>query len=391
MDPQSTMDQTKPPYNVGFDAGYKEGYDSGYNTGHSQGYSTGYNQGYNQGYDEGYREGYRPGYKAGYADGYKASYEAAHDTGYNDGFKRGYDVGYEESWDAAFNEGYDSSYNIGYHRGFKAGYLDGASEIGTVAAEEAVTSLLPENHILPQYTVVEMILRGLRTCRSELIPLLSGAEVAARIERALEKEKPLSIVRLGDGESLVLAQEVVLDIRTIQNRAPWLVHAGVEVPDLPAQTALKESILRADIVGVPTSRMHNHQPLLFKSFDALEIEWEKLNLTHAIINYILLKEGLLQTAIGDHSVLLVGNHAETLRTVLEKAGVNIAGAVGPVKGVRDTARVMEEVRRYEFDLAFVAAGVAAVILSQRIATEMGKVALDFGHLADELIHGQARW
>lgn len=384
---RATDPKPERSYDLGYDSGYKVGYDAGYGEGHGKGYTAGYNQGY----DEGFKASYKPGYDSGYNEGYKASYDPGFDAGYNEGFQKGYNEGYQKSWDAAFDEGYNSSYNVGYFRGFKVGYLDGASEIGTVAAEEAVTSLLPENHILPQYSVRELIRRGLKTCESELIPLLSGPEVADRIEGALEAKTPLSIVRLGDGESLVLAQQTVLDTATIQGRAPWLSMAGVDVPDLAAQAELKEAILRADIVGVPTSRIRDHQPLLFKAFKALEIDWNNLTLTHSIINYIVQKEGLLKDVIAGRSVLLVGNHAQALREVLEAAGVKVSGAIGPVKGVRDAARVMEDVRAHSFDVAFVAAGIAAVIIAERIAGEMGKVAIDFGHLADELIHGQAKW
>ncbi len=374
-------------YDLGYDRGYQAGYDAGYAESHTKGYTAGYNQGY----DDGYKSSFESGYNAGYDQGYTASYQPAYNAGYDEGFQKGYDEGYEKSWNAAFDKGFDSSYNVGYYRGFKVGYLDGASEVGTVAAEEAVTRLLPENHILPQYSVQELIRRGLETCNDELIPILSGQDVASRIQSALEQKRPLSVVRLGDGEALVLAQEAVLDVATIKERAPWLERAGVEAPDLGAQAALKESVLRADIVGVPTSRIHNHQPLLFKAFKALDVDWKNLTLTHAIINYIVQKEGLLRGAVGNHSVLLVGNHAEALGAVLEAAGANVTGAIGPVKGVRDVDRVMREVRRFDFDVAFVAAGVAAVIIAQRIAEQMGKVALDFGHLADELIHGQAKW
>mgnify|MGYP001196911609 CR=1 FL=1 len=390
-EPMATRGERERTYDSGYDAGYKVGYDVGFNAGHDEGYKTGYNRGY----DDGYKASHEAGYKAGYDEGYKASYDPGYNDGYNAGYdagyRKGYDDGFGTSWDNAFDQGYDSSYNVGYHRGFKAGYLDGASEIGIVAAEEAVTSLLPENAILPTLSVQELIRRGLASCQDQLVPLLSGAEVAARIQRALASQAPLSIVRLGDGEALTLAQEVVLDVPTIQRRAPWLSRAGVEVPDPAARDALKEAVLRADIVGVPTSRIHNHQPLLFKAFAALKIDWTKLALTHAIINYIVQKEGLLKEAIGTHAVLLVGNHAQALRSVLEAAGVNVTGAISPVNGVRDVDRVMEQVRSCDFDIAFVAAGIAAVILAQRIASEMGKVALDFGHLADELIHGQATW
>lgn len=325
----------KPPYDRGFDAGYKEGYDVGYSDGHVKGYDAGYSQGY--------------------------------------------------------DDGYDRAYDIGYEGGFQLGYHDGTVESGTAAAEEAVPRLLPPDHILPQYTAEELIRRGVETCRDQLVPLLSGRQVSERIRAALEKKEPLSIVRLGDGEALVLAQDVVLDPAVIRRRAPWLVQAGVEVPDREAQALLHEAVLKADIVGVPTSRMPNHQPMLFQAFDALGVEWRKLALTHAVINYILQKEGWLKEAVGDCAVLLVGNRAAELYPVLARAGVRVAGAVGPVDGVRDVERVMGEVRRRSFDMAFVAAGIPAVILSQRIASEMGKVALDFGHLADELIRGQARW
>lgn len=327
----------------------------------------------------------KPVFDQGFDQGYKAGYDA----GYTDGHGKGYDAGYGRGYD----DGYDRAYDIGYQRGFQLGYRDGAAEGGAAAAEEAVPRLLPSGHILPQYTAEELIRRGVDTCRDDLVPLLSGRQVAERIEAALDKKEPLSVVRLGDGESLVLAQEVVLEPAAIRRRAPWLVQAGVEVPDLAARDLLHQSVLKAGIVGVPTSRMPNHQPLLFRAFEALGVEWQKLTLTHAVINYMVQKEGWLKKALGDRSVLLVGNRAVELYPVLARSGVRVAGAVGPVRGVRDVERVMEEVRRRasEFDMAFVAAGVAAVILCQRIACEMGKVALDFGHLADELVRGQTQW
>lgn len=304
-----------------------------------------------------------------------SSYNLAYDTG----FKDGHDVGY------------DAGYDTGYHAGLKKGYLDGANQSGIAAAEEAVSGLLPEGHILPQYSAVELLRRGLESCKAEAIPLLSAREVADRIRQALKEKHGLSIVRLGDGEALVLAQDAVLDIERIRKRGPWLSYAGVEVPDLATREALKTSVLSAGIVGVPTPRLENHQPLLFHAFAALGIDWKRLTLTHAVINYMVHKEGYLRDAIDGARVLLVGNQAKALRSVLDKRGVKIAGAVGPVKGVGDIERVMRRVRQVSFDVAFVAAGIPAVILSQRIATEMDRVALDFGHLADELIQGQAAW
>ncbi|WP_258171448.1 hypothetical protein [Paenibacillus sp. R14(2021)] len=49
---------------------------------------------------------------------------------------------------------------------------------------------------------------------------------------------------------------------------------------------------------------------------------------------------------------------------------------------------MREVRQTDFDLALVSAGIAAVILCTRIAGELGKAVLDFGHMADGIVKGQ---
>src|SRR5690606_32565709 len=117
----------------------------------------------------------------------------------------------------------------------REGYLKGASDAGIAAAEEAVTALLPAHHILPQYSALELIERGLKACEAEAVRLLTGGEVADRLERALEAGQGCSVVRLGDGEAYVLAQEVVLNASEIQKKAPWIERAGVRLSDIQAR------------------------------------------------------------------------------------------------------------------------------------------------------------
>jgi hypothetical protein len=49
---------------------------------------------------------------------------------------------------------------------------------------------------------------------------------------------------------------------------------------------------------------------------------------------------------------------------------------------------MQQTAEHSFDIALVAAGIPAVILCYRIAGELGRVAIDFGHLADKLVTGE---
>lgn len=329
----------------------------------------------------------KPPYDQGFDDGYQAGYDAGYDAGFDAGFQRGH----REAFAEAFDAGYDSSYNAGHHRGFREGYLKGASDAGIAAAEEAVTALLPAHHILPQYSALELIERGLKACEAEAVRLLTGGEVADRLERALEAGQGCSVVRLGDGEAYVLAQEVVLNASEIQKKAPWIERAGVRLPDIQARDVLKEAVSKADIVGVPTPRIESHQPLLIKALEGLGVQWRRLTLTHAIINYMLQKEGRLKAILAGRRVLVAGNPAERFAQLLKRSGVEVAGAVAPVKGMSQVDAAMERVREFEFDIALISAGAAAVPLAQRIAAEMGKVAIDFGHMADELVQGHAQW
>ena len=86
-------------------------------------------------------------------------------------------------------------------------------------------------------------------------------------------------------------------------------------------------------------------------------------------------------------LLIIGNAAPELAHVLTGHGFIITGIISPVNGFADIERVMVEVRDIEFDLALVSAGIPAVMISYRIAAERGKVALDFGHLADAIVKG----
>lgn len=224
--------------------------------------------------------------------------------------------------------------------------------------------------------------------------LLTPAEVAARLTEALAQRRGLALVRLGDGEALTLAQEVVLPIPEILDRGPFLSYAGVTVPDLAARDALARAILRSDIVGVPTAAAPNYWPLLQTALAAHGINLASLALTTSVINYALHSEGhlarlLLATARAPR-VLVAGNLAPQLAGTLVEQGVNVTGVVVPVAGIRDVERAYGEVRHQVFDLALVAAGIPAVVLCAAIARELGKVAIDFGHLADELIRGKKR-
>ncbi|MDK8192096.1 GT-D fold domain-containing glycosyltransferase [Paenibacillus sp. UMB7766-LJ446] len=270
----------------------------------------------------------------------------------------------------------------------ESGYAEGFRDGVFAGGEALVAQHIPPDHILPAVAAADLIEAGFRQYAPTLTRLASPHEMAGQIQRALDAQRPLSVVRLGDGELLTLAADTVLPGEQVQELAPFLPYAGVprSTPDIRAELA--EAIQGADWVGVPISRAPTFQGLLFPVFRHFGIDWSRLNLTSSTINYSLHQSGLLLPVIHGRRVLLIGSQAAELGALLNGRGVHVTGIIGAVEGVADIPRVMQQTAEHSFDIALVAAGIPAVILCRRIAGELGRVAIDFGHLADKLVIGE---
>jgi hypothetical protein len=254
--------------------------------------------------------------------------------------------------------------------------------------EALVAQHIPPDHILPAVAAADLIEAGFRQYAPTLTRLASPHEMAGHIQGALDAQRPLSVVRLGDGELLTLAADTVLPGEQVQELAPFLPYAGVprSTPDIRAELA--EAIRGADWIGVPISRAPTFQGLLFPVFRHFGIDWSRLKLTSSTINYSLHHSGLLLPVLQGRRVLLIGSRAAELGALLNGHGIHVTGIIGAVEGVADIPRVMQQTAEHSFDIALVAAGIPAVILCRRIAGELGRVAIDFGHLADKLVTGE---
>lgn len=247
---------------------------------------------------------------------------------------------------------------------------------------------LPLHLLLPEVNLQEVIALGAAQLVPRCVPLIGVHEVYGEIEQAIQERRACSIVRLGDGELLTLAQDVVYDTGTISREGTFLPYAGVVPPDLAARDQLVHAIRGATIVGVPQSRRKHFHPLLHAAFRANHIDLGALRLTSSTVNYALQQSGLLLRLLAGKQLLVIGNTAPALVHVLAQHGCTISGMITPVRGVKDVDRVMNEVHGIVFDLALVSAGIPAVIICTRIANELGRAALDFGHMADAIVKGQ---
>lgn len=297
---------------------------------------------------------------------------------YNQGFDAGYDEAMLKSKQPlmpqrAWNQSSENDYLTGVYHG----------------GEAVVDSILPELDILPDFNARQIIEVGVEQLRPQFHKVLSASEVAEKMMNALDAHSPLSVIRLGDGELLTLAQEVVMSGEQVRKEGHFLSYAGIQLPDLAARDQLMQAVRNADIIGIPKIRMPNFQPLAFSIFKAHGIDYRQLQLTLSTINYALQLEGFYPKILANRSVVVVGNKAPDLAQVLINSGVRVTGTIAPVEGMRDIERVMHEISAQEFDIALVAAGVPAVVIAQRITSKLGKVAIDFGHLADSIVKGES--
>ena len=274
----------------------------------------------------------------------------------------------------------EATVRAAYAQGLEQGRYEG----GELLLEQSV----PPGMLLTGVPLQAVIAAGVETLRPALIPLADAHAVFARMEAALAAGLPLSVVRLGDGEMLALAQDNVMDIATIRSEAPFLAYAGVEVPDLTARNLLAEAVRGADLVGVPLSRKPHFLPLLDPVLRSHGIDVRSLQLTDSLVNYNLHAAGLLARLMQGRRLLVIGNAAHALSERLAAAGFTVTCTISPVRGFADIGRVMAEAGRTDFDLALVSAGIPAVVIAWRLAAELGKVALDFGHMADGIASGK---
>ncbi|MGS0764785.1 GT-D fold domain-containing protein [Syntrophomonas curvata] len=262
-------------------------------------------------------------------------------------------------------------------------------------------------------------------------------QVADRILQALRDQRGFSIIRLGDAEILTLAQDTVFptsanvpiwgDLMAELCRDPLLgkgdnnevvrwrdmMHAsGVNYPDLQVRDQLAQAVKSASLIGIPVSnrpgrsRAHlklveGFQTVLLEELKLLNLAPEKMRFGDSALHYLLYTSGWMNRILspGDYpqiaqrysfspgykpGVLLVGNRAGELADLMGPKGLRISGVVKPVN-LGNIDESLAAISRHSFDIALMAAGIAAKILCSATAERMSRVAIDAGHLFDLLV------
>jgi len=220
---------------------------------------------------------------------------------------------------------------------------------------------------------------------------LSTIDVIEEIRNALVNKKPLSVVRVGDGENICLSQYKVLPIREVlstrwgklSRSTNW---KGVQLPNIRLRDQLITSIKKADIVGIPhyndkeiLAQQQYLRPLTDSCFEKYSIRPKRL--CHTFVNRHMVEYQQFWEMLRGKKVVVISRWANEFKDLIgEKYD---AFDIKFVKLIRinryeEISKILSKMRSIECDIVFISAGVNAVILAQKLAEEQKRIAIDFG-------------
>ncbi|WP_145412087.1 GT-D fold domain-containing glycosyltransferase [Paenibacillus xylanexedens] len=230
---------------------------------------------------------------------------------------------------------------------------------------------------------------------------LEMQDVLDQLEIALREQRPFSLVRVGDGENIVMSQESVWPMeQVLQER--WAIKAnlgqkGLRLPNLKMRDEVAASLKRASIVGVlprgdSTIKAPDYlkRPLTDMIFAHYGIA--PALTCHACVNRELVQVPRFWQMLAGKRVLLVTRELHELQAALVKEPYHL-DIVSTL--AFDNYDQMDETLHWiqthqdDFDVALFSCGVNAVILAERTAALAGKVAIDFGKANNMILKGRA--
>ena len=167
-------------------------------------------------------------------------------------------------------------------------------------------------------------------------------------------------------------------------------HRGIRFPNIQARDAAVEALSITDVVGYNMYLLDSE--LTKRVFDVNNI-WPKYVFESHIRRVIMFsQQEKFRQMLANRKIILMCSYADEVKESMEKnlqkdLGFDIVGTIN-IEEYEDIPRVKMELKRFDFDLCLLAAGINAVILAPYIAKTYGKVAFDIGQGMESLITGQ---
>jgi hypothetical protein len=225
--------------------------------------------------------------------------------------------------------------------------------------------------------------------------------VLNRLKLALDQQQPFSLVRIGDGENLILAQDTVWPMeKVLQER--WAVKAnlrqkGLFLPNTELRDAVAEAVHKADIAGILPYDDESIKAPSYMKRELTDQVFAYYGLSpaltcHACLNRYLAETPAFWDMLKNRRILLVTRMASEVKPILEsdpyRLHITHTLAFHQYEQMADTLQWIAT-HKDDFDIALFSCGVNAVVLAQKTAELTGKVGLDFGKAINIVMFGKA--
>lgn len=212
--------------------------------------------------------------------------------------------------------------------------------------------------------------------------LMTNCELFDMIANSVKYKKPFSMARIGDGELIILSQEILYSQEFIRQDVAWSTatsYCGVSTPDIKTRDRLLHCIKTADVVGV-----FANDDFTNRMFSALD--YKPQTLCYAFVNVQLCYNKLFIELIKENPPLLIGSWSEKFEKYLyDKLNVRVKGCYIDINCPNDIEKTVDYMNSVEHDWSLVSAGVNAKIISNIMAKEYEKVCVDYGQGMNTLL------
>jgi hypothetical protein len=207
-------------------------------------------------------------------------------------------------------------------------------------------------------------------------PLLGPRKVFRLINHAVNHNKPISVIRLGDVMAKLLSKK---DFPSLKKVAPFL---GIPFPPSAKLLGdLDRAVRQADVIGVTyfPGRAKQLQSYMKKK------KWQPSHITDSFINDLMYDKGYLHKLIRNHRVVLVGRSAKAAAKMLRKRNIQVA-MVADLNDYHELPETFTKLKRKKdkWDLALVGASVPGRILCVAIKKQLHRTSFEIGHMMDAL-------
>lgn len=216
--------------------------------------------------------------------------------------------------------------------------------------------------------------------------LMKTENAVSLISECVKNSKPLSLIRVGDGELSVMAQNTVLPTEYLKKSAAWgsTDYCGVCLKDDLANNYVMrarciEAVKSADLVG-----LFPNEEFTDRVFSFIKYKPDKIFYAFANVQFCFVTEFV--NLIISNPPLLVGRRADRFAEYIkEKLGVTAAGVYTDIKSSADIEKTISFMSGTPHEWSLVSAGVNADIIAPLMARRYGKVCLDYGQGMDVMV------